>query len=102
MSFIQSLFPEVKSDKEVKEKKEDGKRKLEKTSWIESLYADKPIHTPAKTETKKVDNTTTLPVKEFIPTGEDLNQGYIIANKPKKKVMIEYLRKRVEELVNED
>lgn len=103
MSFIQSLFPDVKKEDSHsgETEKSGGKKKIkqEKTSWIESLYPDAP---PTKAERKKPDNAAPLPVKEFVPTGEELNQGYIISTLPKKKVMIEYLRKRIEQLVSED
>jgi hypothetical protein len=44
------------------------------------------------------------PVKREIvypPVGEEFNIKYIIQNKPPKKIVIEYLKKRVDELMSD-
>lgn len=66
---------------------------------IEKKEAVKEIYHESKVEVKNV-KTKKEPL--YPPTGEDFNYKYIIEHKPPKKVVIEYLKKRSDELVDTD
>jgi len=109
MSFITSLYPVIKSKSEAPKDEDKDKKKKKMVAlddWVEKCY---PICEKTKVEEKKTKHHKTTTGgdissaldKNFIPTGEDLNMNWVIANKPKRKVVMEFLRNRVNQLLED-
>ena len=76
-------------------------------SALEKLYPKiekkETIYTETSVETKPVKNVPKQRKEAmYPPVGEEFNYKYIIEHKPPKKVVIEYLKKRSDELVDSD
>lgn len=84
MSYLEKYYSAV-------EKKTEKVEESVKQLYKEAINA--PI---SKTKAKPVRKEVAYP-----PVGEEFNLKYIIENKPPKKVVIEYLKKRVDDLLSD-
>ncbi len=68
--------------------------KIEKKETVKEIYHE--------FKAEPVKNVKHKKEPLYPPTGEEFNYKYIIEHKPPKKVVIEYLKKRSDELVDTD
>jgi hypothetical protein len=84
MSYLEKYYSSIEKKTE---KVEESVKKL----YQEALNA--PV---SKAKVKSVKKEIAYP-----PVGEEFNLKYIVENKPPKKIVIEYLKKRVDELMSD-